>query len=239
MLATPTRRPSYPFTESLSARRPLGAAVALAALAIGFNLPYARLVVIFDYPGILRQQPEQILQAFAAGGPGLVLTWYAFALAALLFVPVAMAHALSANRAQTQTALAIAAAVAGALAGTLQAVGLLRWVMVVPGLAATGDVEGFTLLHAFAGVAVGEHLGQLLTALHVALVAQMQMSERAPRTALLGRVTAAAITAGAFEGVVLSVGADGSAFGLVAVAGYLGLTVWMLASARHLLRQHW
>ncbi len=239
MFAPPIRRPAYPFTDSLPVKRPYGVAAALAALAIGFNLPYARLAVIFDYPGILRQPAEEILQAFAAGGPGLVLTWYAFALAALLFVPVAMAHALAARRAQTQTALAIAAAVAGALAGMLQAMGLLRWVMVVPGLAASGDVEGFTLLHAFAGVAVGEHLGQLLTAFHVALVAQMQRPERAPRTALLGRLTAAAITVGAFEGVVLSVGADGSAFGLVAVAGYLGLTVWMLASARHLMRQRW
>jgi hypothetical protein len=236
MFATPSRRPVYPFTDSPPVKHPLGVAAALAALAIGFNLPYARLAAVFDYPGILREPPEQILQAFAAGGAGLVLTWYAFALAALLFVPVGMAHALSGKRAQTQAPLAIAAAVAGALAGVLQAMGLLRWVMVVPGLAASGDVEGFTLLHAFAGVAVGEHLGQLLTALHVGLIAQMQMAERAPRTVLLGRLTAAAITLGALEGVVLSVGGDGSAFGLMAVAGYLGLTVWMLASARHLLR---
>ena len=68
--------------------------------------------------------------------------------------------------------------------------GFLRWVMVVSGLAASDDVAGFALLHAFAGVAIGEHLGQLLTALHVALVAAMQQSEGARWTAALGWLAA-------------------------------------------------
>ena len=41
-------------------------------LALGFNLPYAALAVRFDYPAILREPPEVILERFAAGGPGLV-----------------------------------------------------------------------------------------------------------------------------------------------------------------------
>ena len=45
-----------------------------------------------------------------------------------------------------------------------------------------------------------------------------------------------AITVGAFEGLALAIGADGSVLGGTAVAGYLGLTLWMLVSARHLLR---
>lgn len=220
-----------------SARPPArGVAAALVALGIGFNLPYARLAMVFEYPDILRQPPEAILQAFTAGGSALILTWYAFALAALIFAPVAMAHALAANRANRAAALAISAAVSGALAGVLQAMGLLRWVMVVPGLASTGDVEGFALLHAFAGVAVGEHLGQVLTALHVGLVAMIQRGEAARKTALLGFATAATITVGAFEGVALAIGLDGSGFGMVAVAGYLGLTLWMIGSAVHLAR---
>lgn len=211
-------------------------AVAVAVLAIGFNLPFARLATIFDYPDILRHTPEEILQAFTAGGSGLILTWYAFALAALAFAPVAMAHALAGRRVQTAPALAIAAAIAGAFAGVLQAIGLLRWVMVVPGLAASGDVQGFALLHAFAGVAVGEHLGQLMTALHVALVAQMQWREDGRPTAIMGYLTTGAISLGATEGLALAIGADGSVFGLLAIAGYLGLTLWMLASAWRLFR---
>lgn len=209
--------------------RPLAAA--LAALAIGFNLPFQRLATTFDYPGILREDPATILDRFAAGGPSLILTWYAFALAALMFLPVGMAHALGGGRMQRTPALAVAAAVTAALAGVMQGMGLLRWVMVVPGLAASGDVEGFVLIHAFGGVAVGEHLGQSLTAAHVGLIALIQWRERRTLTASLGVLTVALILTGSLEGVALAIGAPGETFGLMAVAGYLALTLWMLASA--------
>lgn len=206
-------------------------ALALTALAIGFNLPFQQLATTFDYPGILREDPATILDRFAAGGPSLILTWYAFAFAALMFLPVGMAHALGAGRMAQSPALAVAAAVTAALAGVMQAMGLLRWVMVVPGLAASGDVEGFALIHAFGGVAVGEHLGQSLTAAHVGLIALIQWRERRWPTAVLGALTVALILAGSLEGVALAIGRSGEAFGLMAVAGYLGLTLWMLASA--------
>lgn len=206
-------------------------AIALAALAIGFNLPFQHLAATFDYPGILREDPATILDRFLAGGPALILTWYAFAFAALMFLPVGMAHALGADRMTRAPALAVAAAVTAALAGVMQAMGLLRWVMVVPGLAASGDVEGFALIHAFGGVAVGEHLGQTLTAAHVGLIALIQWRERRMATAALGALTVALILAGSLEGVALAIGASGEVFGLMAVAGYLGLTLWMLASA--------
>lgn len=209
--------------------RPL--ALALAALAIGFNLPFQHLAATFDYPGILREAPATILDRFAAGGPSLILTSYAFALAALMFLPVGMAHALGAGRMSRAPTLAVAAAITAALAGVMQAMGLLRWVMVVPGLAASGDVEGFALIHAFGGVAVGEHLGQSLTAAHVGLIALIQRRERRTLTASLGALTVALILAGSLEGVALAIGTSGQVFGRLAVAGYLALTLWMLASA--------
>jgi hypothetical protein len=107
---------------------------------------------------------------------------------------------------------------------------LLRWVMVVPGLAASNDVAGFSLIHAYAGVALGEHLGQLLTALYVGVVAVMQRGEGRRILAAIGALTAAAITVGAFEGLALAIGRDGTMFGLTAVAGYLLLTVWLIGS---------
>jgi Domain of unknown function (DUF4386) len=210
---------------------------ALVALAIGFNLPYARLAVVFDYPSVLRQPSEQILAAFSAAGAPLIMTWYAFALMALLFLPVGMAHALGSGRIARQPAMAVAAAVAAALAGLTQAMGLLRWVLVVPQLANTGDVAGFELLHAYAGMAVGEHLGQLLTALHVGLVAAMQGHEGRRGLSALGAVTALTVTAGAFEGVALAIGLSGAAFGLATTAGYLLLTVWMIASGIAIIRR--
>lgn len=208
----------------------------LIALAVAFNLPYARLATVFDYPAILRQPGAEVLTAFAAGGPGLVLTWHAFAVAALAFVPVSMAHALEGERMARMAGLAVAAAIAGALAGATQGMGLLRWVMVVPEFARTGDVAGFAAFHAYAGVAIGEHLGMTLTALHVGLMAAMQGRE-GRRVAWLGALTAGLILGGAQEGVALAVGLPGDAFGLMAIAGYLALTVWMIASGVGLLRR--
>lgn len=210
--------------------------LALVALAVAFNLPYARLAAVFDYPGILRRPAAEVLADFAAGGPGLILTWHAFAIAALAFIPVSMAHALDGGRVARMPALAVTAAVAGALAGLTQAMGLLRWVMVVPGLGQRGDVAGFESLHAYAGVAIGEYLGMTLTALHVGVMAAMQARE-GRFAGWLGTVTAALILGGAQEGVALAVGLPGGAFGMMAVAGYLALTVWMIASGVGLLRR--
>ena len=228
---------SRPVQTTSRPSRGLTVGAALIGLAVAFNLPFARLAAVFDYPGILRQPPEEVLTAFAVGGASLILTWYAFALAALLFMPVSMAHALGAGRISRFPALAVAAAVAGSLAGLVQAMGLLRWVMVVPELARVGDTQGFILLHAYAGVALGEHLGQLLTALSVIVIAVMQWVEARRITATLGAVTALAIGTGAFEGVALAIGADGSLLGQSAVMGYMLLTAWMVASGISLIRR--
>ncbi len=210
---------------------------ALIALAIFFNLPFARLTATFDYPAILRQPTEVILTAFAAGGPALIATWYGFALAALLFIPASLAHAFAASRLTDAPALAISAAIAGTLSGLLQAMGLLRWVLVVPTLAATGDTQGFALIHAFAGMGLGEHLGQVLMAGHVALIARMQHREGSGLSAAPGALTATLIGVGAFEGPALALGLPGTPFGLSAIAGYLMLTLWMITSGLMMLRQ--
>jgi len=78
------------------ARPALGTAT--IALAILFNLPYALLAASFDYPAILRHPPAEVLARFAAGGAGLVLTWYAFALAALALTPLAIGLSVTPRR---------------------------------------------------------------------------------------------------------------------------------------------
>lgn len=216
--------------------RALGAG--LIALALAFNLPYARLAATFDYPGILRQPPETILAALAAGGPSLIATWYAFAACALIFAPLAMAQALGQGRAQHAPALASAAAIAGAFAGVLQAMGLLRWVLVMPQLATLPDATAsFTALHAFGGAVIGEHLGQLATAFHVGLMAAIHRREGRRALALTGTATAALITTGSFETPALALGLGGEAFALTAIAGYLALTLWLILAGITLLRR--
>lgn len=216
--------------------RPLG--MALVALALAFNLPYARLATTFDYPAILRKPPETILSALAAGGPGLIATWYAFAACALVFAPLAMAQALGQGRAQRAPSLAIAAAIAGAFAGILQAMGLLRWVLVMPALAGMPDAATtFTALHAWGGAVIGEHLGQLATALHVGLMAAIHASEGRRALTIAGGLTAALIAIGSFETPALALGLSGDGFALAAIAGYLALTLWLILAGVALLRR--
>jgi hypothetical protein len=211
----------------------LGGAAAIA-LGIGFNIPYAALAALYDYPQVLRRPAAEALRAFAQGGAPLILAWYAFMIAALALVPVAAALSITAARLARTPALALGAALAGALAGTVQAIGLSRWVFVVPALAQNAESSAaqasFDLLNAYGGVAVGEHLGQLLTALFALQIAMLQQREGAPRLAGLGFLTAGAIAAGTGEGIALALGNDGALFSLATIAGFLGLSVWLVAT---------
>lgn len=222
-------------TSAANATRMTGAA--LVGLAIYFNIPYSILTATFDYPGILRAPTAEILEKFSQGGTGLIAVWYGFAFAALMFIPVGLAHAFAGQRLRDVPALAISAGVLATLAGLTQAMGLLRWVMVVPGLAATpvGEAQ-FAMIHAYAGVAIGEHLGMILTAAYVAVMALIQAREGQRGLAILGGVTAAGITLGAYEGVALALGMDGTVFSFGAIAGYLLLTAWLAWSGIALLR---
>ncbi len=225
-------------------RRAVGALA--IGLAIGFNLPYAILATTFDYPSVLRGTPEAALELFRAGGVGLVLTWEAFLLSALALVVLAPPLALTRDRLMTRPGLAVGAAISGALAGLAQAVGLSRWVFAVPELARTHDLgdtgarlaseQAFGLLNAWGGVAIGEHLGQLLTALFVLQLAMLQSREGARLTSILGFVGAALLFVGAGEGLAIATGGSGEAFSFATIGGFLGLTLWLIATGVGLLR---
>lgn len=216
--------------------------VATILFALGFNVPYALLAARFDYPDILRRPPGEVLARFAEGGAALVLTWEAFLLFALLLVLLSVALAVTPARMERAPALAIGVAVAGALAGVAQAIGLSRWVFVVPELARLHGAAGstrevheatehaFQLLNLFGGVAIGEHIGQLLTALFAGLLGTLQWKEGARRTALLGHAAATMIAFGTGEGLAIAMGADGSAFAAGTVLGFLTLTLWLIAT---------
>jgi hypothetical protein len=221
----------------MSPRLPLLGASAIT-MAIGFNLPYANLVAIYDYPDILRRPAAEALTQFAEGGPMLILTWHAFAWAALLLVPLAIGLALtSANRA-TSEPLAITAAITGALSGVTQAIGLWRWVFVIPGLAqrhAHGDAatrasaEGlFDILNAWGGVAIGEHLGQWLLVFFILALSAIQWRQRARVTGGLGFATAILTGIGTTEGIALALSRDADVFSLFTIAGFLGLSAWLI-----------
>ena len=158
------------------------AAALLIAVPIAFNLAFFELGRAFDYPNILRKEPDEILRRFAAGGSGLLVRWQVLLISALAMLPLAVLLAVVLGAPPALTALSI---VVGAAAALVQAVGLVRWPFAVPELArrylaAEGpDADAtrrtievvFATLHRLLGVGIGEHLGYLLTGLWTLLVA--------------------------------------------------------------------
>lgn len=218
----------------------------MIALGIYLNIPFSTLGWIFDYPQILRQPAGEILARFAEGGTLLLVVWYAFALAALALVPLSIA----AGRLSTSW-LAGCSVVAGILAGVSQAVGLLRWVFVVPLLAnaylapdattATRETVtvAFNTLHAYAGVAIGEHVGQLATAAWVLLLsAAMKNSGRIPRWQhYLAVSSAVLILIGLVEGFSTVHSFDPGLAGVATPLGFIVLSVWLVVGGFTLSRR--
>jgi hypothetical protein len=59
--------PNHPKATVMTPRSPILGASAIA-MAIGFNLPYANGVAIYNYPDILRRPAAEALSRFADGG---------------------------------------------------------------------------------------------------------------------------------------------------------------------------
>jgi len=213
--------------------------IAFIAFAIYFNIPYSWLASNFNYPVILRSPPGTILTAFAAGGTPLILAWGAFAAAALLFAPIAIGMA-AVTRGSGHASSAVAGL--GIAAGVTQAIGLSRWVYAVPGLASRWTESAadptlrasletvFITLHQFAGVGIGEAIGQSLTGFWLIGVAMGQRKH--PRFGItiagIGFVAGAVLLIGLLDGLATVLNFDPSVFGAAALVGFLLLTVWLI-----------
>jgi hypothetical protein len=214
------------------------AGISMIVLAIAFNAVFAWLGAIFDYPDILRRAPAEILTRFGAGGPTLIFAWAAFMFSAAWLVPTAgwLSAVTHARGVATTAALAC-----GVAAGLAQAIGLARWVFVVPGLAAATPGETVTLLfhaiHQYGGVAIGEQLGQFFTALWVLLLAGAQARGALPIgwASLIGIAASALIFAGLAEAYATVLAFDPGPLALAAPVGFMLLSLWMLITGVGLL----
>jgi hypothetical protein len=120
------------------------AGLLLIAVPLAFNVAFATLAARFDYPDILRQPTPDVLAKFRAGGTSLVLTWWAFALSAVLMVPLVVLLSRAIDDADP-TLFAVATTV-GVLAALVQFLGLVRWPFLIPYLARTdADPAGYLL----------------------------------------------------------------------------------------------
>ena len=213
----------------------------LVTLPISYNVLFTVLARSFDYPDILRRPTDEILRRFAAGGNRLILTWWGFAMTAVLLAPtVVLLSATLGDANSTVTALATAI---GVLAALVQFLGLIRWPFAVPHLARTmadptttsGEREAvdvvFQTLNRYLGVAVGEHLGYLFTGFWTGLIglAMIQSEVVAPVFGVIGLVLGPLFVicslefVGSFEARGWKVAAA-----LVPIT-YIGWSLWLLA----------
>ena len=141
------------------------AGVFLIGVPLAFNGAFAALAARFDYPDVLRHPTREVLAKFRAGGTSLQLLWWGFAMTAVLLAPLVVLFAGALPDADP--ALLSVATTLGVLAAAVQFLGLVRWPFLVPFLAEQEDSEAvdlvFQAFNRYLGVAVGEHLGYLLT----------------------------------------------------------------------------
>jgi hypothetical protein len=217
------------------------AGLLLVVLPVAYNLLFTLLARSFDYPDVLRQPTVEVLERFAAGGSRLVLTWWGFAMSAILLAPAVVL--LSATLADADPAVLSLATALGLLAALVQFLGLVRWPFAVPYLArlatdpaatpATRDAVEvvFQTLNRYLGVAVGEHLGYLLTGLWTALagVALVQSDLLHPLFGIAALVVAPLFVVGSLEFVGPFEPRGWKLAGTLIPLTYIAWSVWLLA----------
>jgi Domain of unknown function (DUF4386) len=215
--------------------RKLTAALLIAA-AVLTNVAFTALGSIFNYPDVLREPTDDILAAFR-GSQGAVVTGFTvMAISAALFAPIAVGVGRLSTRRVMRAAVA-----AGIAAAVVQAIGLSRWPLLVPGyaadaagsdpaLAAAGR-DSFDTAHQILGHLIGETFGYLLTAAWTVLVLVAIGRAVAGRWfTALGAVSAVLILAGVLSPLNVP-GVD-----LANFAGYVLWSIWLIAFAVVLLR---
>jgi hypothetical protein len=218
------------------------AATLLIAVPIAFNLAFLELGRVFDYPNILRREPDEILRRFAAGGSGLILRWQALLLSAVAMLPLVGLLALVLEASPALTVLSV---VTGSAAALVQALGLVRWPFAVPELArryvaADGPDAAatrhtieivFATLHRLLGVGIGEHLGYLFTGLWTLLIA-LSILSGAVLPAWLGLVgvpIGIALLVGTLEFVGPNERDGWSLAGTIVPIAYIAWSLWLIA----------
>jgi Domain of unknown function (DUF4386) len=218
-------------------------AILLILVPIAFNLAFFELSRAFDYPDILRRDPDEILRRFAAGGSGLVLRWEALLLSALAMVPLAVLLAVVLGAPPALTAVSI---VVGVLAALVQGLGLVRWPFAVPELArryvAAPDgpageatrqsvVIVFATLHRLLGVGVGEHLGYLATGVWTLLIAASILSTTMLPVwlGIVGVPIGLALLVGTLEFVGPNEPDGWALAGTIVPFAYIAWSVWLIA----------
>jgi hypothetical protein len=229
--APPARAEGRPANVTRRAGEWAGAAL-LVAVPTLFTAAYAALAVRFDYPDILRQPAGEVLTRFHGREAELLPLWWGMFASALLFLP---ASALGAKALGLRGAARSALTLTGTLAGLVQAVGLARWIFLVPLLAARYAAPDatdaardaaqllFSAFHQFLGAGVGEWLGYLFTGVWTLVLSAALWRTNRRGWAVAGFVSGVGVLVGTLE--VFGVGAAGAMNALA----YVAWSLWLIA----------
>ena len=215
--------------------------ILLIVLPVAYNGLYTLLARSFDYPDILRRPTAHVLDAFTTGGSALLLTWWAFAMSAVLLAPTAVL--VSASFADANPTLLAVASAFGLLAALVQFLGLIRWPFAVPHLAremadpssSAGKKEAvdvtFQTLNRYLGVAVGEHLGYMFTGVWTGLVGIVVIQSDLLHAAfgVIGLVLAPLFLIGSMEFVGANEKKGWRFAGTLVPSAYVGWSLWLVA----------
>lgn len=206
----------------------------MIAGAVGVFIPYTILTITFGYPDILREPAGTVLLNFHKGGSQLIFTWLAFALMGL---PLLIAYSLIGRLLEMRLPFVRWATTIGIISGLAQIIGLLRWVFVVPVLASdfisTASIArkeaievALNLIHQFAGVLLGEHIGQLFTNIWTTsmAIALFRVGLISNWLKQLGIISALIDLLGQSELLNTVI----SEFPVVPMAGFVGSTLWLV-----------
>lgn len=204
------------------------AGILLIAVPLIFTAGFTGLQMTFEYPDILRHPAGDVLTRFASAGADLHLYWYAMMSASLLMIGGVIAAGLVFWK--RDPFLATLSLGAGVLAGLVQALGLLRWVMLVPSLAAMYVAPGateidramaislFDAANHYLGMGVGEHLGYFFTAIWTVLISALIF-----RTHRIMAIAGVVIALGVVSGMLEPFGVP-----LTGMINAISYTLWAL-----------
>lgn len=203
----------------MTSRRLVVGLLVLAVVLV--NVAFTGLGSVFEYPDILQEDADEILEQFRADEGAIVLLFSLLALGAALLAPIAIILGRLAGNDLGRWSIRV-----GIAAAAVQVIGLARWPLIVPGLADDNDTDTFETIHTLLGTVVGETFGYVLTAGWTVLIILALGRRIAGRWfEFLGLAAAALITLGVL--VPLDVpGADFANF-----VGYVLWSIWLLALA--------
>jgi hypothetical protein len=205
--------------------------------AVLFGIAATILSASFEWPDILRKDPDYVLTKYYEGGNSLLFTWFAVAWTYfLLMFPVVLLGRLMDQGGRSS--LVPLATTIGVVAVIASLVGFLRWVFVVPDLVdlyfaadatdatRAGVVASYTAQHQYGGTLIGEHVGQLLSIVWSVLIAvAMLRSQSFPNwLAYLGFAASGVYFLA--QGEVMETVVDD--FPVLELAGFAGSTLWGL-----------